>query len=189
MSRYSSLNHYKQNILTSQKYYAPLSVLEIALRNAIDQVFSQIYGRDWLLSNQILKFKQSQKINDAKVLLENRNEQITHDKLVAELNFGFWTSLFSKPYDKQLRATTLVKIFNNLPPKNKFRVSREVISKDLNAIRKFRNRVFHHEKIIDSEKLKEVTDQIGRILIFLDQDLFEFVVEIMDRDFSFNTQS
>ncbi len=178
ISKYSNLDDYKLNILESQKYYSSLAMLEVALRNGINSAFCNKFGNNWLTENIFLKSKQIQQVQNAKSLLENRKEAITQDKLVAELNFGFWTSLFSKIYDKQMRIPILVKIFNNLPRKKDKLINRHVLGKKLNKIRVFRNRIFHYEKIINKTEFADINDIIGEILEYLDKELLDFLVKI-----------
>ncbi|AEB27220.1 hypothetical protein FNFX1_0272 [Francisella cf. novicida Fx1] len=175
ISKYVNLDAYKLNILESQKYYSSLAILEVALRNAIDTIFCNVYGSQWLLEKNILKPKQAQQVENAIALLEKRKELITHDKLVAELNFGFWTSLFSKAYDKQMRISNLTKIFNNLPNKQEKLVNRHLLGQKLNKIRIFRNRVFHYEKIIHKAEFEDIDSIISEILGYLDKELLDFL--------------
>ena len=174
-SKYDSIEEYKENIQLSMNFYIPLSVIEISLRNAINSQFSIFYGQNWLLNEaQFLQADALTKIAHAKDKLTKRNETITHSKLTAELTFGFWTSLFQKPYDKTMRLQTLRGIFSNLPRKEGKPIDRKVMSSKLDHIRKFRNRIFHFEKIINKEEYKNINEEIDEILIFLHKDIFEF---------------
>ncbi|APD50420.1 Abi family protein [Francisella hispaniensis] len=178
ISKYSSLDGYKLNILESQKYYSSLAILEVALRNAINSTFCAKLGDNWLIENNFLKIKQIQQVENAKALLESRKEHVTQDKLVAELNFGFWTSLFSKVYDKQMRISILVKIFNNLPKKEEKLVNRHILGQKLNKIRIFRNRIFHYEKITNKPEFADVDDTISEMLSYLDKELLNFLAGV-----------
>lgn len=66
----------------------------------------------------------------------------THDKLLAELSFGFWKYLFA---GNQFMAagSTLLAIFPNLPPRH----SQSHVYTKLDRINSIRNRVAHHEPI------------------------------------------
>ena len=76
---------------------------------------------------------------------------LTAGRLIAELNFGFWTYLFDADYgyrspnDHRLWPRLLGQVFPHLPaaiPRQ-----RDVIQKKLTRIRELRNRAFHHEPI------------------------------------------
>ncbi len=176
LSKYKTIKNYEQNLLISKQYYIPLSVLEVSLRNAINFHFETMYGRGWLLNQaQFLRNDLILKINEAKSKILKRNEEINKEKLIAELSFGFWTALFKSPYAKQMRTTDLKRIFPNLPAKDKELIDRGILSIKLNHIRAFRNRVFHHEKIIDKPEFNTIEEEINTILLYLDEDILEFV--------------
>lgn len=174
-SKYSSMDEYKENIDISQKFYTPLSILEVSLRNAIDTQFKVFYGQNWLLNEaRFLQRDALEKISHAKSKLKNRKENITHAKLTAELTLGFWTSLFQKPYDKTMRVQTLKGIFTNLPDKEILFIDRKLISSKLNHIRKFRNRIFHFEKIVNKNEFSNIENDVNEMIEFLHKDILEF---------------
>jgi len=177
-SKYNSMQEYKENIKLSNSFYVPLSVLEVTLRNAINTQFTTFYGQNWIINEaQFLQSDALSKIAHAKDKLEKKGENITHAKLTAELTFGFWTSLFQKPYDKTMRLQTLRGIFSNLPRQNK-PVDRKMLSSKLNHIRKFRNRIFHFEKVINKEEFINIESEINEILEFLHKDIALFSKEL-----------
>jgi hypothetical protein len=178
-SKYASMDEYKANILLSKNFYVPLSVMEVSLRNAVNAHFVIFYGKQWLVNEaSFLQRDALAKIDEAKNKLRSRNETITHAKLTAELPFGFWTSLFQKPYDKIMRIPTLRGIFANLPSKETMFVDRRIISSRLNHIRKFRNRIFHFEKIIYKDEFENIALEIKEMLEFLHPDISGLVVEL-----------
>ncbi|MBK2296731.1 hypothetical protein [Francisella philomiragia] len=85
-----------------------------------------------------------------------------------------WTDLFSKTYEEQMRKNNLIKIFNNLP-KDK-QINRAYLSKKLNNIRNFRNRIFHYEKIINKPEYLNIENDINEILEFLDKEILGFSI-------------
>ncbi|CAA6813006.1 MAG: TIORF34 protein [uncultured Sulfurovum sp.] len=174
-SKYKTLANYEENLISSKQYYIPLSILEVSLRNAINNHFEKMYGRGWLLHQaSFLRNDLVRKIDEAKLKLNARNENINKEKLVAELSFGFWTSLFKVPYAKQMRTYDLKRIFPNLPPKHKELIDRAKLSTRLNHIRAFRNRISHHEKITDKSEFKNIGIEINSILFYFDEDILAF---------------
>jgi len=171
---YKNIDEYIENLTFSKSSYIPLSVLEIALRNAINNFFSVVVGIDWYEDATFLTKDGIKKVNDAKSVLIGRRENVSKNKVIAELSFGFWVNLFKKPYDKKLRIKELRKIFPNLPkPEQKF-INREIIYRELNHIRNFRNRVFHYEKVINKDSYNSVHNEIYEILSYFDDELKEF---------------
>lgn len=175
-SKYESLSRYEENLLLSKQYYIPLSVLEVSLRNAINQNFTQFYGAGWLLNeSSFLQRDHLSKIAEAKHKIKSRKEILTKDKLVAELSFGFWVNLFKSSYDRQMRINNLKQIFTNFPAKQEKLVNRGELFKTINHIRNFRNRIFHHERIINKSEFQNIENEINTILSYLNKDILTFV--------------
>lgn len=175
-SKYHSMEHYEQNLLLSKQYYIPLSVLEVSLRNRINNHFEKYYGAGWLMNEaSFLRSDQIRKIEEAKAKIKERRESITKDKLIAELSFGFWVNLFKKAYEHQMRIGSLKQIFSNLPKKEDRIVNRKELFTSLNRIRNLRNRIFHHEKIIDKPEYGNIDEDINTMLLYLGEDILQFV--------------
>ncbi len=108
-----AIDHYKSNIKISEAFYPPISVLEICLRNSIDMQLQKLfYSKEWYNDSQfnnIISSFQITKIQEARTNILRERKTITSGKIIAELSFGFWTSLFDKRFErtlwKQLRLT------------------------------------------------------------------------------------
>ncbi|PWE20688.1 hypothetical protein DF188_07715 [Aliarcobacter skirrowii] len=172
---YSGIDEYLENLVFSKKAYIPLSILEISLKNSINELLTEKLGENWLENKDFLTNDSLRKIEEAKKILYKRAEPISKSKIIAELSFGFWVNLFKKPYEKKLRTKDIQKIFTNLPPKKEKIINREVIYKELNHIRNFRNRVFHYEKVINKDNYNQIFDEIDEVLFYFDKELFDCV--------------
>jgi len=174
-AKYNSIDKYKDNLILSKKYYIPLSILEVSLRNAINQHFEKTYGAGWLINEaSFLQRDHIKKILKAKQTIQFRGEILSKDKLIAELSFGFWVNLFKSSYDKQMRINNLRQIFTNLPSKETKIITRSEIFQTINLIRNFRNRIFHYEKIIDKPEFENIELAINTILSYLHKDILNF---------------
>ncbi|MDX9743947.1 MAG: Abi family protein [Arcobacteraceae bacterium] len=177
-SVYKDLIQYNNNLKKAKHLYIPLSILEVSLRNSINNIFEKFYGVGWIINEaNFLKAKELAKIMDAKNKIIDNQEIITKDKLVAELTFGFWTALFQSAYDDKMRTNNLKQIFPNLPPKEIKIIDRKTMSSKLNHIRKFRNRIFHHENILKDEFI-DIEDKIYEILEYFDMELAEYTKNV-----------
>lgn len=174
LSAYTNFDEYCQNLLISRNAYIPLSILEIALRNALDSYFSINIRADWHFDNSFLTHGSQKKILEAIDTLNSRKEAITKEKIIAELNFGFWVNLFQKPYQNHLRTKDLRCIFPNMPSKEQIILNREEIYKKLDHIRRFRNRIFHYEKVINKNHYDTIDEEIYFILKIFDSELATF---------------
>ena len=178
MESYINMMEYEQNLVFSKKAYIPLSVLEVALRNSIDTFLSEKISDEWYREENFLTKDSQKKVDDAIKLLVRRKEHTPKDKIIAELSFGFWVNLFKAPYAKNLRINDLKKIFPNLPSKHIKLINREYLFKRLNHIRKFRNRVFHYEKVLNKDTYNHIFEEIEELLVYFDKDLYNFIQKI-----------
>jgi uncharacterized coiled-coil DUF342 family protein len=164
---------YQSNLEISQAFYSSLSILEVSLRNSIHEKFKKHYGKtDWY--NELPTELKQQVIEVEKRLIKSRKE-VTTDRIIAELNFGFWTTLFNRNNAKFLWKP-LLKSFSNIP--NDFR-KRTKVSASLNRIRTFRNRIYHYEPIIwDIQQIIEKRKEIFEILNWIEPDTEKWAKEI-----------
>ncbi|WP_121626780.1 hypothetical protein [Poseidonibacter antarcticus] len=179
LSPYKDFDEYKQNIKDSKEYYILLSIFEISLRNSIDNYFREKISKDWL-SSEILHRDTKQRIIESKNKISQRKEKINHDKIIAELSFGFWTSLFRKSYSNLFRIKDIKNIFPNIPKKNEKFITRYELDKELNKIRKFRNRIFHYERIIHKQEYLNIKEDIYTLLTYFDDEICVFTKELIN---------
>lgn len=177
LQNYTNFQEYKQNLYQCETYYILLSIFEVSLRNSINNYFISKISDDWL-ENDILHDDTKHKIAGAKKQILQRREIVTYDKIIAELPFGFWTSLFRKSYTNLIRIKDIKNIFPNIPSKNETLINRSILDKKLNHIRKFRDRVFHYEPIINKLEYKSIEDDIFELLIYFDKEICDFAKEL-----------
>ena len=178
LSHFEDFYEYKQNMYQSEKYYILLSIFEVSLRNSIDNYFKEKISSNWLES-EILHFDTKQRIIESKNKIEQRKEILTHDKIISELSFGFWTSFFRKSYSNLIRIKDIKHIFPNIPKRSQKFITRQILDKELNKIRKFRNRVFHYEKIINKIEYTNMKDDISILLVYFDDEIHKFAKELI----------
>jgi hypothetical protein len=145
LDKREALAAYCWNTQLSQAFYPALQTLEIALRNSIHQAISDIYQTNWFDTLPLHALEQTA-ITKAKTTLAKQRKQPEPSRIVAELHFGFWTSLLDVRYEhNQILWPRLLKAsFPAMPRKIR---TRHYLSKQLNRIRNLRNRVFHYEPI------------------------------------------
>ncbi|MGD9554818.1 MAG: hypothetical protein AB7D96_08700 [Arcobacteraceae bacterium] len=178
LQNYTDFEEYKQNLHNSEKYYILLSVFEVSLRNSIDHYFKYKISKEWIDSD-ILHKDTKQKIIEAKKKILQRRENKTYDKIIAELPLGFWTSLFRKSYTNLIRIKDIKHIFPNIPTREQKLINRDILDKKLNRIRKFRNRVFHYERIINKSEYTNIENDIFELLSYFDRDIYNFADELI----------
>ena len=139
-----ALQQYERNTKLSEAFYTPLQCLEICLRNCLHSCMANKYGEDWMRNNAPpLRNESVTIIGDLINAHATDLQPMSVGALVAELKFGFWVGLLGPPYDATIWRGCLYRAF--LPGGGK---PRSVVHGRLNALRRFRNRVAHHEPII-----------------------------------------
>lgn len=175
-----AVKHYQSNIKLTEAFYTSLSVLEVALRNALSRELKTMTGReDWyaIFANTPGLTNLNKYITQASKQIAGRHEQITTSKIIAELTLGFWVSLLNAEYERLLWKD-LRRAFPYIPKKER---KRKNVSAPLNRFRAFRNRVYHNESICwNMKRVQEIHDELLLILEWINKDLPEWLTE-MDR--------
>lgn len=136
---------YMHNLLLAESIMPCLHVLEVALRNAIHSQLTRQYGRpDWWESVSTFGRDDQKIIHAAKGKITSKSHVYTPDRLISELSFGFWTSLFNARHETELwKALRLA--FPRCP---KHRRKRNEVSRALTVARNLRNRAAHHDALL-----------------------------------------
>lgn len=163
------IKRYLLNAELCSAFYVPLHIVEIGLRNSLFDAIAKQYGENWL-TNNILHEREQNLVNNAIYDLKRRHESYQKGKIIAELSFGFWVSLLYLKYDSPSFKDKNKAIFwphcirDSFPyMKNRFRTRKQAEIK-IEAVRKFRNRIFHHEPIWKMnliEKHKDILEVIS----------------------------
>lgn len=143
---------YRANLYLSQQMFTIISCFELALRNQIDYQYKNKLNSEWLKNGiQPGGYFNTHKTKGTKrIILAAYNKlgaSYSHDKLVAEMDFGFWRYLFAKP---QFNAggKTLLKVFPSKPSSTMhIQYNQTFVFHELEKINKLRNRLAHHEAV------------------------------------------
>lgn len=172
--RERALQLYTRNTQLSAAFYGPLQGLEIALRNAVHRQLARVYGGVWYDNAAAgLDLGGLERIATAKTEIERTGKAATPGRLVAALSFGFWVSLVGSggridpggsraTYEMTLWRPALRGAFPHCRP-----LTRKQAHQPLNALRKLRNRIAHHEPIFarplleDHQRILEVSGWIS----------------------------
>lgn len=176
-----TLARYLLNMALCESLYSPLQLCEIALRNAIHQQLTRLMGRDdWFADPQFqLTLWAEEEVRKAKVKITKTRKPVTAGRVVAELQFGFWTSLFEAHYEQRtpFLPAGLKGVFPHLPKSLHHRKDRK---HDLETIRTLRNRVFHHERIIHWKDLDAQHNLILQVIAWISPELRQ-MADALDR--------
>ena len=170
----NAIKLYKINLRLSEAFYTSLSVFEITLRNAIHNSCKVYFGDNFWFINH-LPVELATKVIEIKNKIVASHKAPTADRIVSELTFGFWTSLFNRKY-AYLLWKPLYQIFIHAPH---ILLQRAIISPKLNSIRDFRNRVYHYEPICwNLNALQQKHNLIIELLYWLDSGAVQWIADI-----------
>jgi hypothetical protein len=155
LNAYAQATHYDMaaaerlywwNIEVSGAFYGPLHCLEVVLRNALHDQLRTTFARDDWWAAVPLQRHGVRMVAEAQGKCSRRGRRlVSADDVVAELSFGFWTSLLSNNrhsrYDRQLWVPCLHRAFPC------FRGQRRDLHDQMESTRLLRNRIMHHEPV------------------------------------------
>ena len=179
MSEDSNANlfaHYAWNIALSESLYPSLQILEVVLRNRIHQTACYHFGKPhWYEDDTIINIKDRDSVSKAKKTLAMMNKPIESGRIIAELNFGFWTALMDRRYEQVLWPRLLKPCFPNMARHIR---TRKNISGRFERIRRLRNRIFHHEPIWYWHDLEKQHQDILEAIAWIEPAARDFVTAI-----------
>lgn len=198
------LAHYYWNTALCQALYPTIQSVEIAVRNSLHRALSDAYGTERWFSDPngpALLSGQHDRVRAALRDLEKRDRRrlkTSHPpppipgRVIAELSFGFWVSLFNDEFDPSVhslwRGDLLIKSFPNIPHdepagKRKRHIyrTRRALSVPLNRVLRLRNRISHHEpiwywKAPPVQNLGQQHDEVLELLGWIDPILEETAI-------------
>lgn len=150
---------YLYNSRLAKSFLFPLGMAEVTLRNAVDPILVSRYGANWHLDqtfrNHVLSEESLRSLDKAR---QRAGLQAPRDQVVATLTFDFWSNLFRHEYGAMWRTTVNI-AFPNLAHGR----GRKEVQDLVKAINDFRNRVAHHEPILDYN-VTEVYSKIVQLI-------------------------
>lgn len=166
---------YVWNREISSAFFEDISVLEVALRNAIHRALSDRYGDDWYATGPVLDSRAVKDLAEAwERIPSNQRSNLTtngkiHGRVVANCMFGFWTNLLdaggptSLPaprdrvhYDTLWDTKKLTRVFKGLKAvakEAKENPTRAWVHHQVKEVKDIRNRISHHESLVDGYPL------------------------------------
>ncbi|MBR7889406.1 Abi family protein [Marinomonas sp. A79] len=158
----TTLKLYEWNAELSSRFFFPIHIYEVAIRNAISDAISGRYGSDWP-TNTV--FQNSLNHSDKQTLLTAlRNGYQGVGKLLPEIKFVWFENMLTSRHDGRIWKPYITKTFPNAPTSMTPQEIRKALKDACYIIRKFRNRCGHHEPIFNSASLYDVYPHIRESL-------------------------
>ena len=165
------LARYLYNIEVCKSLYSSVNIFEVTFRNAIDKVLCTVAGADNWYDILTLDSTSMKNISDAKHKIQKKGKPVTHDRIVSELTFGFWTSLLTPRYSQASFQSKIIKTcFKGVPAAQR---NIKNLQARFDKIRILRNRVSHHERIIHWKNLSIQHDELLESIKWLDNASYE----------------
>lgn len=141
-----ALKLYTWSAQMSAAAFETVAHLEVLLRNAIDRELASYFKEDsrsipWFLSRPPMNDETSAAIKSVRQRLRNEKRDTRH-QIIAGLSFGFWAGMLGVKYEDLWRAC-LHKAFPNSSG------IRKDVAREVEAVRKFRNRLAHHDSTLN----------------------------------------
>lgn len=149
-SQRRALDLYSWNARVASALMLPAHFAEITTRNAVSEALTTVYGAQWPWNQNFIRtlpdpngpvYKPRQ---DLRAAASRHN---TAGKVIADLKFMFWQSMFTSRHDGRLWSPHLLGLYPYAPAHETPKGLRLRIYQDLEAIRSLRNRLAHHEPI------------------------------------------
>lgn len=187
----AALRLYAWNMELSSAYWGPLGILEVLLRNALHKQMTLRRQADWWADPRVyLQQRERDAMTRTVTKLVNAgNATPSSDDVVGASNFGFWVGLLDKgvPRDRHCDYHTVLwepRLKHAFP--NLGSIKRRQLHGDLDAIRKLRNRVAHHEPVFrtSDRNIQQIVDVVG----YMDTGVADFIAgthrvyEVFDRE-------
>jgi hypothetical protein len=147
-----------------RRHAFPLQAVEVA--HACGREREVLFGAGWPRDPGFIALDPhfSHAVTEAEQRLRSISAPTDTPRLLSELSFGFWTSLFGHHFDRMLWVPGLYRAFPHFRRVMGKPIRRPAVAKRFHYLRKLRNRIAHHEPIFtrsladDHESLLEVAD-------------------------------
>ena len=159
---------YYANARIAQAFQPLISFFEVVLRNQLHYAAAAFFNDvEWIvnqktgfMSDDMLchvnkktgQYKQNtflkKEVERAEKVLADKQRNVTAGRIIAELNLGFWNSLYEKHHYALLKGVPC-RIFNKLP----VGYGRKEVNDYIQKIRILRNRVSHNEPLCFNGKV------------------------------------
>lgn len=146
-NEHHALDLYLYNARLAKAFLYPLHVGEVTLRNAIDEVLTDLHGPTWPTNqgfNDQLTPESRKSLAKAIARASTIQRGPPRGQVVATLTFDFWSNLFRPDYDRPIWQVNLRKALPHCQPRTT-RAEVQILVRDINFLR---NRIAHHEPIL-----------------------------------------
>ncbi len=146
----NALRLYHWNAQISASFLFPLHIFEICVRNGAANAIESYYNNRWPWAQAFelsLPDPVRPNFSPRRELGYARRNQVSAGKVIADLKFAFWVSMYTSRHEGRLWTAHLNREFPNFPIGTSVSAARKKIHDAADQIRELRNRIAHHEPI------------------------------------------
>ena len=175
---------YDWNARVGGALHEDIGRLEVVFRNALDGALvtygvAQHWPTVWYRRRQLFPGKHGARalddIKTARNRATRRGVSEVHGKVVAELSFGFWRFLCTRPYLTSLWVPAVADAFPNHPDHGDPRAVRQAVDDRIQRVHFLRNRVAHHEPVHHRNLMWDL-DSIAQLAGWISADAQDWIV-------------
>ena len=157
---------YLWNCALCEAFHVPLHFAEITTRNAMQRGLASAFGEEWYENRtfqSILDRRFEEELRSAtEGEMAQHNGDFTAHHATSALTFGFWEHIATKRFKRTVwrRGVTVVfRGFPQMPPGQAI----ELLHGKIESVRRWRNRIAHHNAIFDKGPHQKFQDSIELI--------------------------
>lgn len=170
------LTNYFWNIDLAEALVPCLHAADLALRNTLDRTLSAHFGTDlWFYEREFLESGQLAEFARALGKVAKK-PQPRAGRIVAELNFGFWTAIISAPYDDFWKQQGYGLFYTAFP--HAIGVAYRHVCAHFVEIKNLRNRIAHYEAIWYRPNLAQEHTNIHRAIQWINPTLGQAILAV-----------
>lgn len=160
-----ALRLYSWNAQVSSAFLFPLHIFEVCVRNACAEAIESYYGPQWPNAESFVRSLPNPPhpaFSPRREFLSTRARHATAGKLIADMKFAFWVSMFTSRHRDRLWAPSFkAKFPNHTAPS--WETGRQHVHQTIDQVRTLRNRIAHHEPVF-SRSLKNEYDMVIEVI-------------------------
>lgn len=168
----TALQLYEWNAQLASRFFFPLHIYEVALRNAISEALSKRYGQDWPTNAVFVNSLNSQDKHTLNQALSGGYNGV--GKLLPELKFVFFENMLTKRHDGRIWKPYINDVFPNAPQTLTAPELRKQLKDACYVIRKFRNRCGHHEPVFNNQNLANIMPYMAKTMKWRCSDTYHW---------------
>lgn len=167
-----ALSRYIWNIEVSASLQSSLHILEVTFRNQLSLSLTSLHGVNWYEKPGLLTRSEVQNVLDAKGSLTRKNRDHDPGRIIAELPFGFWSSLYGRHHEIDIVRPTINSVFRYYSDSRP--LTRASVAGVIRDARLLRNRISHHEQVVLNPSLADVHTRITKLISWMSPEMAIF---------------